>query len=282
MSGVVGEAAALEGSPPIAGIAGDQQASLIGQGCVRPGQAKITFGTGGMLDVCLGDARPAFEMRGGAGCFPIVAWRIGGHITWGVEAFMLTAGQAVEWLRDDIGVIASSAESAEIASQCTDTGDVWFVPALLGMGTPAWDFGARGTLLGLTRGSGRPEVVRAVLEGVAHRGADLVEAAEADTGLSIGDLRVDGGMSANHVFTQALADTTQRQVELSPVTEATTLGAAFLAGLAVGVWKDLDDIAAAWSPRTVVSPARVTDRARWYAARERAQAWVPELSSLDF
>ncbi|HEV3352774.1 MAG TPA: FGGY family carbohydrate kinase [Acidimicrobiales bacterium] len=281
-SGVVGEATALAGSPPIAGIAGDQQASLIGQGCVRPGQAKITFGTGGMLDLTLGEQRPAFEMRGEAGCFPIVCWRIGGRITWGIEAFMLTAGQAVEWLRDDIGLISSSAESAEVAARCDNTGDVWFVPALLGMGTPAWDFGARGTLLGLTRGTGRPEVVRAVLEGVAHRGADLVEAAEADASLNIGPLRVDGGMSANDVFTQALADTTQRPVELSPVTEATTLGAAFLAGMAVGVWKDTEDVARAWSPRAVVEPARATDRARWYAARERAQGWVPELSSLDF
>src|SRR5438105_9437333 len=281
-SGVVGEAVALSGSPPIAGIAGDQQASLIGQGCVRPGQAKITFGTGGMLDLCLGDSRPASEMRGPAGCFPIVAWRIGGHITWGTEAVMLTAGQAVEWLRDDIGLISSSAESAEVAAACDNTGDVWFVPALLGMGTPAWDFGARGTLVGMTRGTGRPEVVRAVLEGVAHRGADLVEAAEADAALSIGALRVDGGMSANPVFTQALADATQRQIELSPVTEATTLGAAFLAGLAVGVWKDTEDVARAWSPRATVDPVRVTDRSRWYAARDRARGWVPELSSLDF
>src|SRR5438067_3303046 len=281
-SGVAGEALALPGAPPIAGIAGDQQASLIGQGCVRPGQAKITFGTGGMLDLCLGDSRSAFEMRGEAGTFPIVAWRIGSRITWGIEAFMLTAGQAVEWLRDDIALISSSAESAEVAARCDETGDVWFVPALLGMGTPAWDFGARGTLLGLTRGTGRPEVVRAVLEGVAHRGADLVEAAEADSGLSIGALRVDGGMSANGVFIQALADATQRQVELSPVIEATTLGAAFLGGMAVGVWKDTDDVARTWTPRSVVEPGRRTDRARWYAARERAREWVPELSSLDF
>jgi glycerol kinase len=281
-SGVVGEATALPGSPPIAGIAGDQQASLIGQGCVRPGQAKITFGTGGMLDLCLGPDRPVFEMRGGAGTFPIVAWRIGGRVTWGIEAVMLTAGQAVEWLRDDLGLISSSAESAEVAARCETTGDVWFVPALLGMATPAWDFGARGTLLGLTRGSGRPEVVRAVLEGVAHRGADLVESAEADATLIIDHLRVDGGMSANVVFTQALADATQRPVELSPVTEATTLGAAFLAGLAVGVWKDTDDVARAWSPRAIVEPARASDRERWYEARDRAKAWVPELSSLDF
>jgi glycerol kinase len=281
-SGVVGEASALAGSPPIAGIAGDQQASLIGQGCVRPGQAKITFGTGGMLDLCLGDTRPSFEMRGAAGTFPIVAWRRAGRLTWGIEAFMLTAGQAVEWLRDDIGLISSSAESAEVAARCADTGDVWFVPALLGMGTPAWDFGARGTLLGLTRGSGRPEVVRAVLEGVAHRGADLVEAAEADASMSIGALRVDGGMSANPVFTQALADAAQRPVELSPVIEATTLGAAFLAGMAVGTWADEEEIAATWKPARVVEPARRLDRSRWYEARERARGWVPELSSLDF
>ena len=137
-------------------------------------------------------------------------------------------------------------------------------------------------MVGLTRGTGRPEVVRAVLEGVAHRGADLVEAAEADAALSIGALRVDGGMSANPVFTQALADATQRQIELSPVTEATTLGAAFLAGLAVGVWKDTDDVARVWLPRAVVEPGRPTDRRRWYAARDRALKWVPELSSLDF
>ena len=281
-SGVAGEAVALAGAPPIAGIAGDQQASLIGQGCVARGQAKITFGTGGMLDLCLGDTRPAFEMRGEAGCFPIVAWRRADRITWGTEAFMLTAGQAVEWLRDDLGLIATAAGSDAVASQCAETGDVWFVPALLGMGTPAWDFGARGTLLGLTRGTGRPEVVRAVLEGVAHRGADLVEAAEADSGLSIGALRVDGGMSANRVFTQALADATQRPVELSPVIEATTLGAAFLAGMAVGVWSGEDDVAKAWSPRAVVEPGRVTDRSRWYEARDRARAWVPELSALQF
>src|SRR5439155_2193489 len=157
-SGAVGTATALAGAPPIAGIAGDQQASLLGQGCTRPGLAKITFGTGGMLDMNLGPKRPAFEARGPGGTFPIVAWRRGGKITWGLEAFMLTAGQAVEWLRDDLGIIERAADSDELAAQCKDTGDVWFVPALLGMGTPAWDFGARGTVLGLTRGTGRPEL----------------------------------------------------------------------------------------------------------------------------
>jgi glycerol kinase len=195
---------------------------------------------------------------------------------------MLTAGQAVEWLRDDLGIIERAADSDELAAQCKDTGDVWFVPALLGMGTPAWDFGARGTVLGLTRGTGRPELVRAVLEGVAHRGADLVEAAEADAGAGIGSLRIDGGMSANATFVQALADATQRTVEVSPVLEATTLGAAFLAGLAVGVWEDEDDVGATWSPRVRVEPVRKLDRDRWRQASSRAREWVPELSSLDF
>ncbi len=281
-SGVAGAATALPGAPPIAGLAGDQQASLVGQGCTRPGLAKMTFGTGGMLDLCLGPDRPAFAQRGPHGTFPIVAWRRRGRITWGLEAFMLTAGQAVEWLCEDLGVLADPAESEVVASSCAGTGDVWFVPALLGMATPAWDFGARGTLLGLTGGTGRAEVVRAVLEGIAHRGADLLEAAEADGGATIPVLRVDGGMSANSVFVQALADACQRPVEVSPVTEATTLGAAFLAGMAIGVWADEEAVAGTWSPRARVEPAGRADRARWREACDRARGWVPELSALTF
>ena len=282
-TGVVGAATALPGAPPIAGIAGDQQASLVGQGCVRPGMAKITFGTGGMLDLCLGDRRPHFEARGEGGTFPIIAWGEGGAPTWGLEAIMLAAGTAVEWLRDDLGIIESAAASHDVASQCEDAGGVVFVPALLGLGTPDWDYGARGTLLGITRGTGRPEIVRAVLEGVAHRGADLVEAAEADSGLTIPTLRVDGGMSANPTFVQALADATGRPVEVSPVLEATTLGAAFLAGLAVGTWAGWDDVAAAWKPVATVEPSgRPLDRAQWREARRRAAGWFADLSALDF
>ncbi|MGH9067871.1 MAG: FGGY family carbohydrate kinase [Acidimicrobiales bacterium] len=281
-SGVVGEAVALPGRPPIAGMAGDQQASLVGQGCTRPGLAKATFGTGGMLDQCLGERRPGFETRGPAGTFPVVAWQRAGRRTWGAEAVMLSAGSAVDWLRDDLGIIASSAESDALAASCPNAGDAWFVPALAGLGTPVWDFGARGTLLGATRGTGRPEVVRAVLEGVAHRGADLVEAAESDSGLSIGSLRVDGGMTANQTFLQALANACQRPVEVSPVMEATTLGAAYLAGLALGTWADEDEIAAAWAPRQVVEPTRRTDRDRWRDMRARAERTVPELSALEF
>jgi glycerol kinase len=195
---------------------------------------------------------------------------------------MLSAGQAVAWLRDDLGLIGDVAESETLAAACRDSGGVTFVPALAGLGAPIWDFGARGTLLGLARGLGRPEIARAVLEGVAHRAVDLVEAAEADGGVAIPTLRVDGGMTANAVFVQALADAAQRPVEVSRVREATTLGAAFLAGLAVGVWPDLDACAATWSPGRVVEPARHPNRARWYEARARAERWVPELSALKF
>ncbi|HEY0518007.1 MAG TPA: FGGY-family carbohydrate kinase, partial [Ilumatobacteraceae bacterium] len=157
-----------------------------------------------------------------------------------------------------------------------------YVPALMGLGTPHWDYGARGTLLGLTRGSGRPQVVRAVLEGIAQRGADLYEAAEADFGTSIGAVRVDGGMSESPTFVQALASAIGRPIEVSPQTEATTIGAAYLAGLAVGVWASFDDIAAAWNPRTVVEPTTRLDREQWARAIERSRTWIPDLSALDF
>ena len=281
-SGPIAPATALNGAPMICGVAGDQQASLIGQGCVRPGPAKITFGTGGMLDLVVGPDRPASAVRSSSGTFPIVAWKRGSETMWGIEAIMLSAGTNVEWLRDDLGIIDSVAASHDIAQQCADTEGVVYVPALLGLGTPNWDYGARGTLLGITRGTARPHIVRAVLEGVAQRGADLVDAAEATTGLPIPSLRVDGGMSANPTFTQALADATQRTVEISPVLEATTLGAAFLAGLSVGTWGGLDDIAATWRPLRTVEPTGAAHRERWASAIERATGWHADLSTFDF
>jgi glycerol kinase len=287
-SGAVGAASALPGAPPICGIAGDQQASLVGQGCTLPGLAKATFGTGAMLDQCTGAARPAPGVsRGEAGTFPIVAFQVGGVPTWGTEAVMLSAGACVEWLRDDLGIIATADESATVAAQCEDSGDVWFVPALLGLGTPVWDFGARGTLVGLTRGSGRPEVVRAVLEGVAHRGADLLEASERDSGHSIEALRIDGGMAQNDVFVEALADASGRPVEVSPVVEATTLGAGLLAGLAIGNYGSTEDLARTFRPWRTIEPAgehteRMARRERWLAARAKAEATIPELSGISF
>jgi glycerol kinase len=287
-AGAVGAANALPGAPPICGIAGDQQASLIGQGCTLAGLAKATFGTGGMLDQCTGPTRPKPGVtRGEAGTFPIVAFRVEGVATWGTEAVMLSAGTCVEWLRDDLGIISTAEESAAVAARCADTGDVWFVPALLGLGTPVWDFGARGTLVGLTRGSGRAEVVRAVLEGVAHRGADLLEASERDSGHRIESLRIDGGMAQNDVFVEALADATGRPIEVSPVVEATTLGAGLLAGLAIGNYGSTEDLAGTFRPWRTVEPAgehtlRLARRERWVAARAKAEATIPELSGISF
>jgi glycerol kinase len=293
-AGVVGLATVLPGAPPIGGLAGDQQASLLGQGCVTPGAAKLTLGTGGMLDVCTGrlllapdPQKPATAARGAAGTIPIVAWRRAGVVTWGVEGIAITAGTAVEWIRDGLGLVPDAAASEAVAASVSDTGGVVFVPALFGLGTPHWDYGARGGFFGMTRGTGRAEMVRAVLEGVAQRGADLLEAAESDTGLTIAELRLDGGMSANGVVVQALADFTGRPVAVSPVTEATTLGAAYLAGLAVGVWADEAETAALFRPKRVVEPrldadVRSAARARFACAVEGCAGWVPELSAISF
>lgn len=284
-SGFVGEALALPGAPPICGVVGDQQASLIGQGGASPGDAKATFGTGAFLDVNIGAAPPPFGALGRSGdqgCFPIVAWSIEGTLTWGVEAIMLSAGAAVTWLVEDLKLLSSPHESAEVAASCDDTGDVFFVPALIGLGTPQWDFGARSLLIGMTGGTGRPEVTRAVLRGIAQRGADLVEAAEADSGRSIARLKADGGMTANAVFVQELADACQRPVEVSAELEATSLGAGLLAGLGAGMWGSLADVSELARPRTVVEPGGEGRRQRWKEALARSERWIPELSALKF
>ena len=277
---------------PIAGIAGDQQASLIGQSCVRRNMAKCTFGTGGMMNVCLGDSKPVSAERSRNGTFPIVAWSqvasdASHRVTWGAEAIMLSAGTNVEWLRDDMGLISSAEESDTVARSCESTDGVVYVPALLGLGTPRWDYGARGALFGLTRGSTRAHIVRSVLEGVAQRGADLLEAIEAEyPDVEVPEIRVDGGMSRNPTFIQALANATGRPSSVSPVAEATTVGAAYLAGLAVGTWSDVGEIESLWSPHSSVDPQsnydRSSVRAQWERAVTRAAGWITELSSLDF
>lgn len=276
--GPVAAAVDVAGSPPISAIVGDQQASLVGQGCVEPGSAKITFGTGAMLDLCLAAPPPATTP---AGTFPIVTWQQDGRASFGLEAVMLAAGTAVEWLRDGLGVIDSAAESATVAATVDSTEGVVFVPSLSGLGSPVWDHGARGLLIGVTRGTNRAQVVRAVLEGVAHRGADLVEAAESATGHDIDRIRVDGGMSRNPVFVQALADAAQRTIEVSAEREATALGAGLLAGVGVGTWPDLDAAVSSRPAPTVVEPGAPLDRDRFADARRRAGGWIPELSGLD-
>ena len=281
-SAEIGFASKIAGSPAITCLVGDQQASLVGQGCVVPGRAKITFGSGGMLDLCTGEDPPSSAQRGANGTFPIVAWSRNGQATYALEAIMLSAGSNIEWLREDLGLIATPAESHDVAARCASSDGVVYVPALMGLGTPHWDYGARGTLLGVTRGTGRPHIVRAVLEGIAQRGADLVAAAEADSGLKIPTLRIDGGMSDNPTFVQAVANAAGKAVEVSPIAEATTLGAGYLAGLADGTWSDLDQIANSWSPRVSVEPNGPQTRAAWAEAIQRSLRWIPDLSALDF
>lgn len=195
---------------------------------------------------------------------------------------MLSAGTNIEWLRDDLQIIESAAQSDEVAAQVATSDGVVYVPALLGLGTPHWDYGARGSLFGITRGTTRAHIVRAVLEGIAHRGADLVEAASGDTGLSIDSLRIDGGMSRNKTFVQALANASMRPIEVSPVAEATTLGAAFLAGIAVGTWSSLAEATSTWKASSIVAPTTELDRSQWQEAISRSKGWIPALSSLDF
>ncbi len=322
---VIGEATALRGSPVICGIAGDQQASLIGQSCTRPGLAKATFGTGAMLDLYTGVNRPFapiaavsttkevlqrnqsdqqdyqekatgnpsspegnWPRRGPHGTIPIIAWRRSSQLHWGTEALMLSAGAAVDWLQNEVGLIDKVSDSDEIASSVSNSGGVWFVPALAGIGTPVWDFGARGGFIGISSGTTRAQMVRAVLEGVANRAADLVEASEKDSGWTLGALRVDGGMSANETFLKILANAINKPVEVSPVVEATTLGAGYLAGLALGTWKSEEEIASLWSPKKIVEPTTRTQssweasRSSWLTVRERVLRVVPELSELDF
>jgi glycerol kinase len=205
---------------------------------------------------------------------------------WGSEAIMLTAGSNVEWLVNDLGLLPDAQASDAIAATVESSDGVVYVPALIGLATPHWDYGARGTLLGLTRGTTRAHVVRAVLEGIAHRGADLLDATERDTGLRVERLKVDGGMSRNRVFTQALADATRRPVDICRETEATTLGAAFLAGVAVGVWNTLDEATSLVAPLRTVEPksaaASNISRAQWHEAVHRSRGWIPALSALDF
>lgn len=281
--GSFGLAERLPGSPPITSVIGDQQASMVGQGCTSAGVAKITFGTGAMLDTVTGSEPRQTNGRSSRGTFAIVGWRHGTDHAYGTEAIMLSAGTAVDWLRDDLGLIETSADSHAVAASCDDSGGVVFVPAMLGIGTPDWDYGARGTLLGLTRGTTRAHVVRAVLEGIAWRGADLIAAAAADTGVEIGSVRIDGGMSRNPTFVHALADAAGIEVEVSPVVEATTVGAGLLAAVGMGHWDSVAETSSAWQPAARVEPGPTRpDPDRWHRALERSRRWIPELSALDF
>ena len=282
--GPVGTARALPGSPPLSALVGDQPASLFGQSC-GISQAKITFGTGGILDMMHPASAPHSLGRNPSGCYPMVMRSHHGAITWGVEGIIFSAGSCVKWLVD-LGIIPGAAASGDLAASVESSEGVDFVPAFAGLGTPWWDFGARGGFFGLTRGSSSAHLARAVLEGVAQRGADLIDAAEVDVGSAISEVRVDGGMSANRFFVQRLADFSGREVTVSSEREATTRGAGLMALVGEG-HLTIDEVEALWSPGFVAAPSldeavRESLRSHWRESVERAARTIPELSAVSF
>ena len=259
---------------PIAGIAGDQQAALFGQACTTVGMAKNTYGTGSFVLVQTGPDRVLSK----SGMLTTVAWRRGGRLRYALEGAIFITGAALQWLRDGLGIIASAAEAGPIAASVPDAGGVFMVPAFVGLGAPYWDPFARGTVVGLTRGSGRAQLVRAAVEAMAYQTRDVVEAMEGDTGRRLTELRVDGGAAVMDVLCQFQADLLGIPVRRPHQTETTALGAAFLAGLGAGVWTDAD-LAGLWKLDREFEPAISRDQAgalqaQWRRAVERSREWA--------
>jgi glycerol kinase len=273
-SGVVGEAdrAHLGIALPIAGIAGDQQAALFGQGCCQPGTAKNTYGTGAFLLIHTGDRRP----RPAAGLLATAACGPSGEPAFAVEGSVFVAGAAVQWLRDGLGLIGHAAESETLARSIPDTGGVHFVPAFVGLGSPHWEPQARGTITGITRGTGRAHLARAALEAIAFSTAELLDTMTGE-GARVPALRVDGGAAANDWLMQFQADVLGIPVERPDMVETTALGAAGLAGIALGVWHAPEDFLAGrrftrFEP-TMTADERARHRGEWSRALGAALAW---------
>jgi glycerol kinase len=259
---------------PISGVGGDQQAALFGQTCFQPGMVKNTYGTGCFM--LMNTGRQATESR--ARLLSTVAWQLGIERTYAVEGSVFVGGAVVQWLRDGLGVIRSSAEIESLAASVPDTDGVFLVPAFAGLGTPHWDPYARGALVGLTRGTTRAHLARAALEGIAFQVADVLTAMQDDTGIALGELRVDGGASVNNLLMQFQADLLGVRVVRPSVTETTALGAAYLAGLAIGYWQDLEEIRGQWRAERVFEPSmapslRATRLDGWRRALDRARSW---------
>jgi glycerol kinase len=259
---------------PIAGAAGDQQAALFGQTCFVPGQAKNTYGTGCFL--LLNTGRQAVASQ--RGLLTTIAWQLACDtaVTYALEGSVFIAGAAIQWLRDGLGIITRAPESESLARDVADTGGVYFVPAFVGLGAPYWDAYARGTIVGLTRGTDRRHLARAALEAICYQSRDVLEAMAADSGIRLQALRADGGAVANSLLMQLQADLLGVPVQRPAVTETTALGAAYLAGLAVGFWSELDEIAGQWCVDAEFTPEMSAERrdalyAGWQRAVERAR-----------
>jgi glycerol kinase len=236
---------------PVRGVLGDQQAALLGQACLEPGSAKVTYGTGCFCLLFTG--REA--VRSSHRLLTTVAWDLGDGLEYALEGSVFIGGAVVQWLRDELRILSSSAESQILASSVADTGGVYFVPAFVGLGAPHWDPDARGALFGLTRGTRQEQIVRAGLESIAYQTRDLIDAMQADAGRFLQSLRVDGGASANSFLMQFQADILGRPLVRPRSVETTALGAAFAAGLAARVWKDRAALSALWQPGTIFEPA---------------------------
>ena len=261
---------------PIAGIAGDQQAALFGQNCLKHGMAKNTYGTGCFMLMNVGDKPQISKNR----LLTTLAWKLGPNspAQFALEGSVFIAGAAVQWLRDGLGIIQSSSEVEALAASVPDSGGIFLVPAFAGLGAPHWDAYARGTILGITRGTSKAHIARAALEGIAFQVADVLDAMQSDSGIGISQLRVDGGASANNLLMQFQADILQAPVVRPKIIETTALGAAFLAGLAVGFWKDQSEIESIWQTDRVFEPTMkasevVQRRQRWKKALERSKDW---------
>jgi glycerol kinase len=259
---------------PITGVAGDQQAALFGQACFRPGMAKCTYGTGAFLLQTLGEESKESKNR----LLTTVAWRRDNKLEYAMEGSVFVAGSVVQWLRDGLGIIRASGDVEELALSVPDNGDVYMVPAFVGLGAPHWDPHARGMIIGITQGTKAGHIARASLESVAYQVADLIDAMQEDSGITLDVLRVDGGAARNDTLLQFQADLLGIPVVRPVHTETTALGAAFLAGLAVGFWKSQEEIHAQWKVDKEFRPKgskTEVDRLlrRWHEALGRAKAW---------
>ena len=250
-SEVYGTTALLGGEIPVAGMAGDQQAALFGQMCTEPGTVKNTYGTGCFLLMNTG-TEPILSRNN---LLTTIAWKIGDTVNYALEGSIFVAGSVVQWLRDGLGIIKSSSEVEALAASVPDNGGVYFVPALTGLGAPYWDSYAKGTVTGITRGTTAAHIARAALEGIAFQTMDIVAAMGKDAGVPLKELKVDGGASRNNLLMQFQADVIGAQVIRPKVTETTALGAAYLAGIAVGFWDGIEDVKRQWQAERVFSPS---------------------------
>ena len=258
---------------PIAGIAGDQQAALFGQTCFEPGEAKNTYGTGCFLLMNTGET--PFVSKNGL--LTTIAIGLNGKVSYALEGSIFVGGAVVQWLRDELGLISDSSDTEYFAGKVADTAGVYVVPAFTGLGAPYWDMNARGGVLGLTRGAGRNHIIRAALESIAYQTADVLRAMEEDTGIPLRELRVDGGASANGFLMQFQADIVDRPLRRPRIRETTALGAACLAGLATGVWKNLDDIRGSWTLDRLFAPSMAAEKREkllngWHEAVSRVRS----------